>query len=525
MNFNAPFIRDRRRRFYRPVSRVLFRQGVENAEVLIGNLAYQPVIHFLPPAVTVAPGGSLLLDFGSSFHGGVRLNVGSSGGCLRVKFGESVSEAVGASNQDCSRRDAVLELPICGTLEYGNTVFRFVEIVNEGEKPVSFFNVMGVALECDLETTGFFDSSDARLNEIWRTAVRTVHLCMQDYLYDGAKRDRIVWMGDMHPEIKGVLCAFSDISIIRDSFEFLMAQAGPEEPMNNIYTYSCWFIISVWDYFLATGDRDFLEKHADYFERMLIRYTSFIGGDGAETVPERRFLDWPNNDDPAAKHAGIQALMLWMMQAGEKILRELGRETAPVVAAREKLLRHIPDPAGRKAPAALMTLTRLADRSDVLRRDPFRDVSTFYGYYMLQAQPTPSALELIRRYWGGMLDLGATSFWEDFDLSWSVNAGRIDELPVPGKADIHADFGAHCYKGLRHSLSHGWSCGPAPFLSERVLGVRFLAPGGTKVAIRPDLGDLAFVRGGVPTPRGVITVEADRSGKCEISLPDGVTAV
>lgn len=96
--------------------------------------------------------------------------------------------------------------------------------------------------------------------------------------------------------------------------------------------------------------------------------------------------------------------------------------------------------------------------------------------------------------------------------------------PVPGKADIHADFGAYCYKGLRHSLSHGWSCGPAPFLGERVLGVRFLAPGGTKVTIHPDLGDLDFVRGGVPTPCGVITVEADRSGRCVFTLPEGVTA-
>ena len=28
------------------------------------------------------------------------------------------------------------------------------------------------------------------------------------------------------------------------------------------------------------------------------------------------------------------------------------------------------------------------------------------------------ALDIIRDYWGGMLDMGATSFWEDFDLAW-----------------------------------------------------------------------------------------------------------
>ena len=517
MNFNTGFVKDRRRRFYRPVTRILRAEGVEDAALFVGNEAYQPVIHYVPKRAVFQPGGRVLLDFGKAFHGGIKIDPFQQPGRIRVKFGESVSEAIGASNQDCSRKDAVLELPVCGSLEYGNTVFRFVEIINEGTGPLEFLNVMGVALERDIEVTGSFESSDPRLDEIWKTAVRTVHLCMQDYLYDGAKRDRIVWMGDMHPEIRGVLCAFSDTSIIRDSFEFLMRQSGPEQPMNNIYTYSCWFIISVWDYYLATGDREFLEAHADYFRRMLAHYVKFVGEDGSENIPERRFLDWPNNGDLAAKHAGIQALLLWMMQAGEKILRELKFDASAVAAAQKLLLRHVPDPAGRKAPAALMTLTGLADRKDVLYRDPFRGVSTFYGYYMLLAQETRPALELIRRYWGGMLDCGATSFWEDFDLDWTVGAGRIDELPVPGKKDIHADFGAYCYKGLRHSLSHGWSCGPAPFLSERVLGVRFLAPGGRRVSVRPDLGDLAYVRGTVPTPHGLITVEADSKGfRCDV---------
>ena len=522
MNFHPDGIPDKRRRWYLPCRRILRAEGAENAELLVGNTAFQPVIHYVPPRVSLRPGGSILLDFGKAFHGGVKIDAFGRSGHVRVKFGESVSEAIGPSDQDHSRRDALLELPVSGSLEYGNTVFRFVEIVNEGTQPLEFLNVMGVALERDIEVTGSFESSDPRLDEIWKTAVRTVHLCMQDYIYDGAKRDRIVWMGDMHPEVRGVLCAFSDTSIIRDSFEFLVAQTGPEEPMNGITTYSCWFIISVWDYFLATGDREFLEAHADYFRRMLSHYARFVREDGSEAVPERRFLDWPNEDSPAAKHAGIQALLLWMMQAGEKISKELKFDASAVAAARKSLLRHVPDPAGRKAPAALMTLSGLADCSSVLETDPFRNVSTFYGYYMLLAKQTRPALELIRRYWGRMLDFGATSFWEDFDLDWTVDSGRIDELPVPGKKDLHADFGAYCYKGLRHSLSHGWSCGPAPFLSERVLGVSFPEPG--KVLVRPDLGDLAWARGTVPAPGGVVTVEADSRGfRC--SLPPGLVRI
>ena len=518
MRFHKNCVRDRRTRFYLPVQRILMNHQVSGAEKLIGNLEYQTVIHYQPEPVLFPPGSSLILDFGAAFHGGIRFNQSRSPGKIHVKFGESVSECIHTPDLDSSCRNTVLDLPNYGMTEYGNTVFRFVRIENVSDKVIYCQNIIGVALECDLEVVGSFESSDRRLNQIWQTAVRTVHLCMMDYMYDGAKRDRIVWMGDMHPEIKGLLCAFSDVSIVRDSFEFLIRQARADQPMNQIYTYSCWFIISVWDYYCASGDREFLRRHAEYIRLMLDTFTGFIGPDGSEQIPECRFLDWPNNDNPAAKHAGIQALLLWMMQSGEKILRKLGTNTSKTVTAQQLLKKHIPNPDGRKAPAALLTLTGLADRRDVLEQNPFRGVSTFYGYYMLLAKDTVPALELIRRYWGAMLDFGATSFWEDFNLDWIVNASRIDEPPVPGKADLHADFGAYCYKGLRHSLSHGWSCGPAPFLSERVLGVRFPEPG--KVLIRPDLGDLEYVRGKVPTPFGPVEVEAERSGKFQARVPE-----
>ena len=428
MNFHCGWQKDKRSRFYVPFRRILKNDGVVNAGILVNNREFQPVIHYVSDTAVFKPGSSVILDLGCSIHGGIRFNCISFADRIRVEFGESVSECIGNSNQECSMKDTVLDLPASGMMEYGNTVFRFVRITNVGQRDIRCLNIIGVALEHDLELTGSWESSDERLNQIWKTAVRTVHLSMQDYIYDGAKRDRIVWMGDMHPEVRGILCAFSDTSIIRDSFEFLIRQAPADRPMNGIWTYSCWFIISVWDYYCATGDREFLEKHREYFKVMLETFAGFADSSGVECIPERRFLDWPNNDNAAAKHAGIQALLLWMMETGGKILQTLGMENRSTAECAARLRCHIPDPAGRKAPAALLTLTGLADRRDVLENDPFCNVSTFYGYYVLQAKETVPALELIRRYWGGMLDLGATSFWEDFDLEWTRGATGIDEF-------------------------------------------------------------------------------------------------
>ena len=138
-----------------------------------------------------------------------------------------------------------------------------------------------------------------------------------------------------------------------------------------------------------------------------------------------------------------------------------------------------------------------------------------------------AALQVLREYYGGMLDMGATTFWEDFHVEWLENAAPID-APVPeGKKDLHGDFGDFCYKGFRHSFCHGWSSGPVPFLAERVLGINIAEPGCKKIILKPDLGDLAWAKGDFPTPHGILHVEvtrgADGTAHTVYTAPKGVT--
>lgn len=106
---------------------------------------------------------------------------------------------------------------------------------------------------------------------------------------------------------------------------------------------------------------------------------------------------------------------------------------------------------------------------DLLFKGGAAGLSTFMSYFILTAIASKDkklAVRIMKDYYGKMLALGATTFWEDFDVSWAENAGRIDVFPVKGKVDIHGDFGAFCYKGYRHSLCHGWSSGVIKFIEE-----------------------------------------------------------
>jgi len=76
------------------------------------------------------------------------------------------------------------------------------------------------------------------------------------------------------------------------------------------------------------------------------------------------------------------------------------------------------------------------------------------------------------------------------------------------------------------SWCHAWSAYPAYLLPAYALGIRPLAVGFTHALIAPQLCDLAWVEGRVPTPHGPISLRAEQSALAwlaQITLPPGVS--
>jgi hypothetical protein len=340
----------------------------------------------------------------------------------------------------------------------------------------------------------------------------------------------------MHPEVMTILSVFGYNEVVPKSLDLISSITEPSSWMNGISSYSMWWILIQYQWYMNNGDLSYLESNANYIFDLLETLLEKIDMSGKESLDGNRFLDWPTSPNKEAIHAGLQSLMVMTFHAGAEIASYLDQEdlARQYVETANRLLGYIPDPNGNKAAGALLALSGLADAGEIndilLSANPLDGISTFYGYYVLQARAMAGdyqgALDVIRHYWGGMLDLGATTFWEDFNLDWAKNASRIDELPVEYKDNIHADFGDYCYVGLRHSLCHGWASGPTAWLSEHVLGIEVLEPGCTLVRITPHLGDLEWVEGSYPTPQGVIKLRHERkpdgSIHSNIDLPDGI---
>ena len=485
----------------------------------------------------------IILDFGRELHGGLQLGVGARSSRLmrvRIRFGESVAETCsdalscdrGASN-DHALRDFELPLPVMGTIEVGNTGYRFVRLDLVTAGTLLLESVRAIELKRPMERLGSFQSSDERLNRVFETAVRTVHLCCQDYLWDGIKRDRLVWMGDTHPEVMTVMGVFGAAEVIPESLDYMAATTDPErEWMNGMGPYTLWWVRNVSEWYRFTGDRTWLRGHRDYLSATLRRLAGHVTASNTFEGVTRPFLDWPTEHNRPAVFAGMQGLAVLAFEEGAFLSDALG-EGELVRICRDSAARlrrqSPPDPSGAKSAAAILALSGLRTPAemyaDVLGRKGHEDVSTFYGYYMLEAMSAAGenrrALDTVRDYWGAMLDVGATTFWENFQLSWTNNCFRIDEMPVAGKKDVHGDYGEFCYPGYRHSLCHGWSCGPAIWLIRHVLGIRPLDVGCRTIEVAPDLCGLAWAEGAMSLPGGrkiAVKVRRRDDGKTDVSI-------
>lgn len=101
-------------------------------------------------------------------------------------------------------------------------------------------------------------------------------------------------------------------------------------------------------------------------------------------------------------------------------------------------------------------------------------------------------LKEIRDYWGGMLNEGATSFWEKYN----PNEKGTEHFAMYGRP-----FGK--------SFCHAWGASPIYLFGKYYLGVKPTSPGYETYTIEPNLADLKWIEGKVPTPNGDIYVYCD----------------
>jgi hypothetical protein len=143
----------------------------------------------------------------------------------------------------------------------------------------------------------------------------------------------------------------------------------------------------------------------------------------------------------------------------------------------------------------------------LLNPDALKITTPYMRFYELEALcmlgEHTHVLQEIRDYWGGMLNLGATSFWEKYN-------------PDETGAEHLAMYGRPYGK----SLCHAWGASPVYLFGKYYLGVQPETEGYKTFGIRPILGNLQWIDGTVPVPNGEIKVYMDQK-QIKVSASQG----
>jgi hypothetical protein len=458
---------------------------------------------------------------------------------LEVQYGESAEEAL--SNPYLGANE--IYVPPYKTVYGPKSAFQYALVrFLGGSSPLRFKTIDVDYIYYPVKQMGSFESSDFMLDKIWQVGAYTAHLCMQDAIWDGAKRDRVCLAGGLDISARVISAVFGDRFLIDKSLKGLIATAGNPvtNDVNGIPGFSALWVMCEADYFRRTGDIAHLRSVHESLRSLMEYMATQIDDKGLFTNSNNHstFVDWsPDLDGDSRESRRVTVMeILRAFSEGAWLLEQAGDTGAAEKFQRlaEKLradtLKNSLDPARnifgeRWQTNAMAVYAGLADASqraavweNILSR-PYRfNVTPHFNYYavsaMAEAGRREEAADWIVEYWGGMLRPDTTTFWEGYDSRWP-------------KEHFHAHLQTDHGEGYFVSLCHGWSSGPTAWLMEQVLGIQPTAAGFTKVAIRPDLCGMKWARGAEPCPQGLVKVDYqyDAPGfEAKIEIPEGVVA-
>lgn len=425
-------------------------------------------------------------------------------------------------------------------MRYATLVFRNVE------KPLKIRHVGVRQVHAGVEDIGSFECSDEMLNRIWKAGRETQRNCVFDAFVDCPWREQAMWWGDARVQSRVTAYAFGDSSLLERGIRLvarsqatdgsLHAHPPADLPQHRLPDFMLTWVGSLWDYYFQTGKTELLRECLPTMDRLFEFFAAHEVKDGLIGSFEKWwvFLDWQNlykdnfsgvlnlaylaalrwaaaicqvlGEEGASDRYGAKAAALgtaaikyfWDPQA--KVWRDgfdaktnaRIEETSQHMNALAILLRLKPETHASIASEILVKSAK-AKRTKVLTGSPF-----FYAYILdaiAEAGLRQQVVELIREKWGAMLEKGAVTFWENWEVTLT-------------------------------SRCHAWSASPLYHLSQQVLGVVPVDVGWKQVRIAPLPAGLEFARGVVPTPLGPVRVDWEKAGEDQlavrIELPEGM---
>lgn len=431
--------------------------------------------------------------------------------------------------------------------------------------------------------TGYFDSSSSVLNRVWYAGAWTLQLSTIDpkeggaivqfnrefdgsnpprgawysnltiangttVTTDGAKRDRMIWPGDMTIAVPGIAVSTYDMLAIRNALDTIyrlqyqdgsMPYAGPPMGTRGEFsdTYHLHTLVGTYFYILFSGDLEWLENKWEAYKRALEVSINKVDETGLLHVSS--VLDWIR---PGMTGHNIEASSLlyevlgntlkltnWLQKKDMRDVQHWSDTRARMFKGINEIL-YCPDDGmyadnlGRRGcygPEKVLPqdgngwalMSGVFPTEDIalkvsenLRKrwikygapavefpnviSPFASSFELLGHSA--AKNHDAVVELVELMWGYMMD----------------GPGMTNSTLCEGyRTDGYVQYPAY-WAASRNSHAHGWAAGPTIALTQDILGIRLTSPLGKTWTIEPQLSKwLSYARGGFATKLGKFEVD------------------
>lgn len=481
------------------------------------------------PVNSVKRDGGTLFDFGKELFGYLYIEDVIENDRLHVSYGESAEEAVDVEysviREDCSGSDHY---------KLRQRAFRYIFITG-AEAPVIYADLEYLPLEYK----GSFECNSEAVNKIWDMCAYTLKLTAREVMLEAVKRDGWLWGGDAYQAYKFCNYLFFDKELIRRSTIALRGKEPFCEHINTITDYSFYWVIGLREYYQNFKDTEFL-KFIYPRAVSLMEFSSkrtngdgFIVGKGNDWI----FIDWSDIDKFGAL-AAEQMLFIAANRAMAEISEILGYNGSDYAKTADTLTERVNSFFWSEEKGAFIDsyesgkchVTRHANIfavmygiatesqreaivKNVLLNDEITQITTpYFEGYELDVFGMLGNFDYIENkintYWKGMLDLGATTVWEEYN-------------PENTGIEHYKMYGAKYEK----SLCHAWGAAPIYLLGKYFLGVAPTSDGFDTFTVTPHLGGFEYIKGTVPIKDGEVRVYLSKNELSVTATRDGGTLI
>lgn len=471
----------------------------------------------------------ILYTFEKEMFGYVNLLGVNPNSKLHISYGESREEAL-------DTEFSVVQEDLCGKKEYKlkQRAFRYIYIT--GTKPKELY--------CELEYqnlgyTSTFKCNNESVNKIYDMCAYTLQLNMREVLTEAVKRDRWLWGGDAYQAFKFIKYYCADSDTVRRSLIGLRGKEPFCEHINTITDYTLFWVIGLLEYYENYGDVNFI---AALYEKAVSLMDFCKGREDENEFIVKKYADWIFIDwSPIEKTGAVcaeQMLYIAANRAMGKLSEILGKDGLQYNNKAARLTEKVNLYFWNEEKGAYIdsfvtgnnNVTRHANIfsllyniatkeqcnaiiENVLKNNSIPKITTpyFEGYeldVMGKIGDIDYIYDMITSYWKGMLDLGATTVWEEYN-------------PNLSGVEHYAMYGDKYQK----SLCHAWGASPIYLIGKYFLGVSGTTAGYKTFTVNPKLGKFEFIEGTVPVRNGNVYIYMSKEKLTVKSTVSGGTLI